>query len=162
MLTRTPRSKDSQGCWPQSVSAHRAGVQRVIDWREGARRRWRRVVAPWHWRCVRSTSLRCAVSCPWSVARCPSFVPLLLLLLLLLSESALRLPRRANRSAALQGRRGDRETRNGDVVACNRSCLARSVRCGCNSNMYEDTCRVDDRVDKSMFRREWGSGARLM
>jgi len=29
---------------------------------------------------------------------------------------------------------------------------------GCNSNMYDDTCEVEDRVDKSMFGVNGGNG----
>lgn len=58
----------------------------------------------------------------------------------------------------MQGRE-DRETRNTELIAGNISCLARSVRdVQRKSNMYHKTCRVEDRVDKSMFRGdEWGA-----
>lgn len=66
----------------------------------------------------------------------------------------------SNRCTAMQGPE-DRETRNTELIAGNISSLARSVRdVRATSNMYQDTCRVEDRMDKSMFRGDEGGSGR--
>jgi hypothetical protein len=60
----------------------------------------------------------------------------------------------SNRRTAMQGRE-DRETRNSGLRACKISCLGQKCRdVRARALTYRDTCRVEDRMDKSMFRRE--------
>jgi hypothetical protein len=56
----------------------------------------------------------------------------------------------SNRRTAMQGRE-DRETRNSGLLACNISCLGQKCRdVRARALTDRDTCRVEDRMDKSM------------
>lgn len=56
----------------------------------------------------------------------------------------------SNRRTAMQGRE-DRETRNSGLLGCNISCLGQKCRdVRARALTYRDTCRVEERMDKSM------------
>lgn len=59
--------------------------------------------------------------------------------------------------AAMIVKRGDPNLSHARSRVWSEAC--RDVRAACQSNMYQETCRVEDRVDKSMFRGDgWGNG----